>query len=394
MLNHRVTFLWLNRIFVVEPHKKSIYVYGFGQLELTHFFTMPPLEIGCAQNADGSLKEAHEIEFQHSWSTSPINLTASVPAPAPVLDTQAIDSALQKDPAHGKVAKKKGRKPKIITNSRHSTTAALPQQKLRNSLTYNDKIDILNFMEGPGAGWSQAAVAEHFRALLNFPKLNQSTISLIKKKQAQLREIEGKSEAERCFKRPRRTRFPLLEEALRMWHLQAETRTKVTPAMLIAKARQLAKSLGISEEQLKFSPGWFDSYKQRYGYRVYRFHGEAGLVSPADVAAARVHMIKILKEYKPECIYNMDETGLYYRMPPDKGLATKQLSGVKPDKTRITMGFTANADGSDLRRPFFIGKAKNPRCFKKKSGEALGFEYYWNKSAWMTGSICQLYVHF
>lgn len=355
---------------------------------------MSSMELGCAQNADGSLKEAHEIEFQYSRSASPVlSAIPAGPIPLPAIDPQKLASALvQQGPSHGKVPKKRGRKAKVISNSRHSTTAALQPQKLRNSLTYNDKIDILNFMEGPGSGWSQAAIAEHFRQELNFPKLNQSTISLIKKNREQLREIESKSVTERSFKRPRRIRFPLLEEALRIWHLQAETRVKVSPAMLIAKARQIAAALGISEDNIKFSGGWLDSYKQRYGYRVYRFHGEAGSVALEDVAAARLHMIKILKEYKPECIYNMDETGLYYRMPPDKGLATKQMSGVKQDKTRITMGFTANADGSDKRRPFFIGKAKNPRCFKKKSGHALGFEYYWNKSAWMTGSICQMYV--
>lgn len=167
-------------------------------------------------------------------------------------------------------------------------------------------------MEGPGSGWSQAAIAEHFRQELNFPKLNQSTIRLIKKNREQLREIESKSVTERSFKRPRCIRFPLLEEALRIWHLQAETQVKVSPAMLIAKARQIAAALGISEDNIKFSGGWLDSYKQRYGYRVYRFHGEAGSVALEDVAAARLHMIKILKEYKPECIYNMDETGLCY----------------------------------------------------------------------------------
>ena len=93
-----------------------------------------------------------------------------------------------------------------------------------------------------------------------------------------------------------------------------------------------------------------------------------------------------------KAIYNFDETGLYYRMPPDRGLATTQLSGVKGDKTRITLGFIANADGSDIRPPLYIGKARRPHCFKKKDGSSYGFSYYWNKKAWMTGSIFDLYV--
>ena len=259
-------------------------------------------------------------------------------------------------------------------------------------MSFQDKIDILNFIEGPGLDWRQWQIAEHFQKKLNLPKLNQSIISTIKSNKESLQAMEGKSKAELSFKKPRRIQFPLLENALHMWHTQAETRMIVSSQMLIEKGRQLAKALGIADNAMKFSPGWLDSYKQRYGFRVYRFHGEARSCSPEDIFAARAKMVEILKGYAPECIYNMDETGLYYRMPPDKGLSTKTLSGVKADKTRITLGFTSNADGSDKRRPLFIAKARKPRCFRGKEGHALGFEYYWNKSAWMMGSICQVYA--
>ena len=105
---------------------------------------------------------------------------------------------------------------------------------------------------------------------------------------------------------------------------------------------------------------------------------------------AKSRIQELLKDYKPCDIYNMDETGLCYRRPPDKGLATKQMSGVKGDKTRITLAFTVNADGSDIRKPLFIGRARRPHCFRKKDGTALGFDYYWNTKAWMTGSIFQM----
>ena len=98
----------------------------------------------------------------------------------------------------------------------------------------------------------------------------------------------------------------------------------------------------------------------------------------------------LLKDYDRCNIYNMDETGLFYRMPPDKGLSSKQLSGIKGDKTRITLAFCVNADGSDIREPMFIGHARRPRSFNKQDGYELGFEYYWNKKAWMTGILFQL----
>ena len=349
-------------------------------------------ELGCAQNPDGTLKEAHEINFTYSQSASPINLSAlPVPVTANKLPS-ALKDGDQQAPAHGKVPKKRGRKPKTVMNSRRPITAALPVMKQRNPLTFQDRIDIAEFMGGEGLGWKQREIAEHFRKKLNLPKLNQSIISVIKTNRDAILAMKGKPPSELSFKRVRRIRYPNLEEALRTWHLQAESQITVSPHMLIEKGRQLAMKLGISDNDLKFSPGWLDSYRQRYGYRVYRFHGEAGSCLPTNIAAARAHMAEILKGYKPECIYNMDETGLYYRMPPDKGLATKCQSGVKADKTRFTLGFTANADSSDKRQPFFIAKARKPQCFKRKEGRALGFEYYWNKSAWMMGSVCQAFV--
>ncbi len=80
------------------------------------------------------------------------------------------------------------------------------------------------------------------------------------------------------------------------------------------------------------------------------------------------------------------------RMPPDKGLADKMLSGVKGKKVRITYAFTANADGSEKRRPFIIGRAHKPRAFENKTGEQLGFYYRNNAKAWMTSSLYQEWI--
>ena len=77
-----------------------------------------------------------------------------------------------------------------------------------------------------------------------------------------------------------------------------------------------------------------------------------------------------------ENIYNMDETGLCYQKPPAKGLATQKMSGVKDDKTWITLAFTVNADGSDIRDPLIIGRAHRPHCFGRNNGTALGFDYH------------------
>ncbi|GMF65521.1 unnamed protein product [Phytophthora lilii] len=67
------------------------------------------------------------------------------------------------------------------------------------------------------------------------------------------------------------------------------------------------------------------------------------------------------------------------------GVPDRAARGVKQDKARITVGLATNMTGSSMLEPLFIGHAKKPRAFKKKSALELGFlHYYANKNAWMT----------
>jgi hypothetical protein len=88
----------------------------------------------------------------------------------------------------------------------------------------------------------------------------------------------------------------------------------------------------------------------------------------------------------------MDETALFYAMSPDRGLATTLRHGVKQSKVRLTLAFTTNADGTERLPPLMIGHARRPCCFQRKTGEQLGFKYYSNSRAWMTGDIFQQWL--
>lgn len=79
-------------------------------------------------------------------------------------------------------------------------------------------------------------------------------------------------------------------------------------------------------------------------------------------------------------------------MPPDRGLSNKKQAGLKSVKNRITYAFTVNADGSEKKEPFIIGKAAQPRSFKKKTGAQLGFHYRHNAKAWMTTPLYQDWI--
>lgn len=63
------------------------------------------------------------------------------------------------------------------------------------------------------------------------------------------------------------------------------------------------------------------------------------------------------------------------------------MSGKKSSKFRITLFFVCNADGSEKEDLMFIGKSKQPRCFKNKSSEVQKFYYRNNAKAWMNAYL-------
>ena len=100
----------------------------------------------------------------------------------------------------------------------------------------------------------------------------------------------------------------------------------------------------------------------------------------------------LLKEYRLEDIFNCDETGLFWKMDPSRGLSTGPISGVKQSKDRVTILLTCNATGTDKLVPLFIHKHQNPRALKGINKNSLPVNYYWNSKAWMQMSIWNDYL--
>ncbi|XP_005311517.2 tigger transposable element derived 5-like [Chrysemys picta bellii] len=96
-------------------------------------------------------------------------------------------------------------------------------------------------------------------------------------------------------------------------------------------------------------------------------------------------------------VYNCNETGLCFKMLPDRTLATRTDShkqeGFKQRKDQVTLLFCVNKSGSHKVRPLMIGKARSPGCFHHVNMKALPFEYTNSKNAWMNSSIFEDWFH-
>ncbi|KAI0998879.1 hypothetical protein K3495_g9313 [Podosphaera aphanis] len=138
-----------------------------------------------------------------------------------------------------------------------------------------------------------------------------------------------------------------------------------------------------------FSDGWLGSFKKRHGIKSRPRHGEDGSVNEAVVAQQLAQVQELATEYHPDDIYNCDESGLFWKMKPEKGLCMTSVTGSKKNKARVTAHFCCNASGRDKVPIWFIGTSTIPRCFGSAGINIGAFNCVWksNGKAWMTADL-------
>jgi hypothetical protein len=192
------------------------------------------------------------------------------------------------------------------------------------------------------------------------------------------------------------SKMPKMERRLFKWFcLQRLNHVPVSSAMVKEKAKILNEKF---QENFNFtaSDGWLTKFKRRFGVRFLKTSGEKLSAAHQDVHPFKTQLQEKIKEFKltNDQIYNADESGLFWKLLPDKTLVMsneKSAPGRKADKVRITFRACTNATGEHKIKPLIIGRAKNPRCFKNVS---LPVEYRNSKNAWMTSSIFENWFHY
>ena len=117
--------------------------------------------------------------------------------------------------------------------------------------------------------------------------------------------------------------------------------------MIVEKGKEIAKSLNMSEGSLNFSNGWLHSFKTRNKIKQIKTHGESGSANTEDIEEYFPELVSLIANYDPKDIYNFDESALFFRVEPDRTLASKLIEGKKKNKERITIGFCVNSTGDD-----------------------------------------------
>ena len=68
-------------------------------------------------------------------------------------------------------------------------------------------------------------------------------------------------------------------------------------------AQDIGAAIGVTPEELKFSDGWLQGFKSRFGLHSIVMHGEAASASLAILGGERVALKRIRSNYGPEDIF-------------------------------------------------------------------------------------------
>lgn len=177
-----------------------------------------------------------------------------------------------------------------------------------------------------------------------------------------------------------------VDQALLKWFkYQRASNIPISGPILQAKANDFSEKFGKPRE---ITSAWIQRFRQRHSIVSGRISGESA-AAPAGVSEKWLETIwpKLKEGYSDEKIYNADESGLFFKMTPERTLRFKgeTCSGGKLSKERLTVLIATNMTGTNKKKLLVIGKSAKPRCFKNL--RSLPVTYESNKKAWMTSDI-------
>ena len=276
-----------------------------------------------------------------------------------------------------------------------SSSAASGKKRKRVVLTIEDKLKVCDLVKN---GRSMTSAAAEFN-------VGKSTVHDIVKNQAKLQTFLTEIQDGDCIKKRRivrRANLEALDKAVYLWFVQQRCKgTPISGPLLMGKALQLHPLVYPDDPDptsFKAGTGWLKRFKDRHGVRALSVQGESQSAATASVDPFKEKLQKIIEEkgLTLNQVFNCDETGLYWKLMPNKTLVTsreKEAKGFKKPKDRVTLMACANASGLIKLPLVFVHKSLNPRCFKNLDKNDLPVEYYAQKNSWMDSSIFKAWFH-
>ncbi|XP_037303439.1 tigger transposable element-derived protein 4-like [Manduca sexta] len=241
----------------------------------------------------------------------------------------------------------------------------------RKAFTIEEKGAIICRLEN---GESNSSLAKEFG-------MGHSTISMIFKNKNRIKQSFNSNVLKP--KRLRKSRRENVEALIQWFKIMRNKRIPISDPMLQEKANVFTARFGILD--FNCSASWISRFKVRHNIVAGKIIGESSSVDQNSTTNWLTSVWPNLRrQFSDDEIFNADETGLFYKLMPDKTLKFKgeNCSGGKLSKYRITVMVAVNMSGTEKKKLLIIGKSQKPRCFS--SVKSLPVDYANNRRAWMT----------
>ncbi|XP_019488882.1 PREDICTED: tigger transposable element-derived protein 1-like isoform X2 [Hipposideros armiger] len=189
-----------------------------------------------------------------------------------------------------------------------------------------------------------------------------------------------------------------MERLLSLWiEEQKQQDLPISTLLIQDKARRLFAQLqheqgaGTQAETFGASNGWFARFKARHNVLL----TDEPAVADAQAAACYPLLLRTILEegrYSPHQVFNVDETGLFWKRVPERMLLALEgvaSPGPKAPKDHLTLLLGGNAAGDFKLKPLLVYPSENPRALKGCSKASLPVIWRSNRNDWLTPSIFQ-----
>ena len=135
------------------------------------------------------------------------------------------------------------------------------------------------------------------------------------------------------------------------------------------------------DDDFMTTSSWIERFKKRNNIHFTKSHSEK-IYSICQLLnrGSQVYPTRS-KEFHDDCIYNADETGLFYKAVPSGSLIESRSGKFSKDSLMVLL--PVNQSRTD-KQTFIVADSGNPRCFKHKK---VPVPYFHNKRSRMTSEI-------
>ncbi|XP_066970842.1 tigger transposable element-derived protein 1-like [Macrobrachium rosenbergii] len=167
-----------------------------------------------------------------------------------------------------------------------------------------------------------------------------------------------------------------IERLLLIWLKdQNQRRIPVSLVVIQEKARRLYQALKSerwgesASEYFVASKWWFNMFKVRANLHNLKVPSKTASADEKAAKIFRIGLTEIIREggYLPEQVFNVDETGLFWKRMPSRTYISKEeksAPGHKVSKERLTLLLGGNASGDLKLKPLLVYLAENPVAFR------------------------------